>query len=220
MFDVDCKDDSFADLLVSKGVETYTFDNLPGGHAVNLKTAIDLVNFYNIDYVMGYSYGCITAYEVARATNVKGILLLDPLSKVKVNKQVNGDTLTVTKSDVGQALVDNSVILSDAMRDAYISSLSTTDQLTVFAYPSTMYAKTDYFNPRLFEELNACMFLTRQSVEASRTWCPERTVYYPSSSHWIMLEPTRVDLATDVVNTLDQWEDRKPLITPRIASGL
>jgi hypothetical protein len=204
MFDLESDQDSFATILQQAGIETYTFDNLPDGHEANVNFAVELVNRSKIDYILGYSYGCITACDVAKRTTVKGVMLLDPISLVKVNKYRDGNNFIIIKNDVELALVENKVKITDNVSSAYLQALSSGDTLTVPTYPGETYKKCDYFKSELFNKFNVQMFLTSQSVEESRSWCPESTVYYPESSHWILLESGRKDLADDIVKFINQ----------------
>jgi hypothetical protein len=199
MFDLDSDEDSFADILSHMGIETYAFDNLPAGHTANVGLAVDLIAQFGIDYVMGYSYGCLTAYDVARQTNIKGLVFLDPVSTPKVKKRRVGDFFEISKASIESALIENNTSIADNIRIAHINALSTSDTLMVPTYPVTKYRESDCFGLDMFAELNIKMFLTSQSTEESRTWSPSST-YYPNSSHWIMLEAGRYALAHDVVN--------------------
>ncbi len=198
MFDLDSEQDSFATILQQLGIETYTFDNSLNGHNDNVNFAVELIKQFDIDYVMGYSYGCITAYDVAQCVAVKGVMLLDPASLARVNKKRIGNNFVLAKKDVRSALVENNTDISGLVSDSYINAVSDKEIFTVPTYPMDAYKECDYFNPGVLDQSNAHMFLTSQSTPESRTWLPESTMYYPESSHWIMLEPGRYNLANDV----------------------
>jgi thioesterase domain-containing protein len=198
MFDLDSEQDSFASILQQLGIETYTFDNSLNGHNDNVNFAVELIKQFDIDYVMGYSYGCITAYDVAKAVSVKGVMFLDPASSAKVNKKHIGNNFVLAKKDVRSALAENNTDISESVSDSYINALSDKETFTVPAYPMNAYKECDCFKPGALDKLNVHMFLTSQSTTESRNWLPESTMYYPKSSHWIMLEPERYNLANDV----------------------
>lgn len=198
MFDLDCDEDSFADILYELGIETYTFDNLPDSHKSNVELAIKLINDYNIDYILGYSYGCITACDVAQLTTIRGIMLLDPKSQTKVNKTRVADTFTLTKHDVDAALTKNSVAISVAMHRAHIDALSQSDTFTVPVYPVDTIGEHSRFSDDLLGQSNLRLFLTGHSTKEVQHWNPAITTYYPDSSHWILLEKQRYALAQDV----------------------
>jgi hypothetical protein len=141
----------------------------------------------------------LTAYDVAKQTNIKGLVFLDPASTPKVKKRRVGDFFEISKADIESALIENNTSIADNIRIAHINAISTSDILTVPTYPATTYRESDCFGPDMFAELNIKMFLTSQSTKESKTWNPS-SIYYPTSSHWIMLESGRYALAHDVVN--------------------
>jgi thioesterase domain-containing protein len=147
---------------------------------------------------MGYSYGCITAYDVAKAVSVKGVMFLDPASSAKVNKKRIGNNFVLAKKDVRSALAENNTDISESVSDSYINALGDREIFTVPTYPMDAYNKCEYFKPDVLDQSKTHMFLTSQSTTESRDWLPESTMYYPKSSHWIMLEPGRYNLANDV----------------------
>ena len=200
MFDLDSDEDSFADILSHMGIETYAFDNLPTGHAANIDFAVDLINQFGIDYVMGYSYGCLTAYDVAKQTNIKGLVFLDPASTPKVKKRRVGDFFLIPKANLDLALTKKNTNVADNIRIASINAFGTKDVLKIPTYPTVvMRNNSNLFGPSIFTKLNVRLFLTSQGTEEAKTWSPSFT-YYPNSSHWIMLESGRYALAHDVVN--------------------
>jgi hypothetical protein len=203
MFDLDSDQDSFATVLQQLGIETYTFDNSMIGHKDNVDFAVELINRFDIDYVMGYSYGCITAYDVAKRVAVKGVMFLDPSSLAKVNKKRIGNNFILTKKDVRSALIENNTDIVESVGDSYINALSDKEIFTVPTYPMDAYNECNYFTPNLLNQPNTRMFLTSQSTTESCNWVPESTVYYPESSHWIMLESGRYTLANDISQTIN-----------------
>jgi hypothetical protein len=204
MFDLDSDQDSFATVLQQNGIETYTFDNSLNGHKQNVDFAVKLINCFKIDYVLGYSYGCITACDVATQTAIKGVMFLDPVSQSKVNKKRIGRDFLLTKQDVRSALVENNTHIIDNVSESYIHALSNSDTFVVPAYPMDVYREYDYFKTNLLEKLNLQIFLTSQCTPESRNWFPNSTIYYPDSSHWIMLESGRYNLANDILQKIFQ----------------
>jgi esterase/lipase len=202
MFDLECAEDSFATLLHKSGIETYTFDIPVTDHQTNVDIAVELVKQYEIDYILGYSYGCITAIDVAKQIKIAGLMFLDPRSQVTVNKQYIDNKILVTRNNVELALHENNVNITNVMRQAHLSALSDTDILTVPPYPGPVCRQTEYFEPasltELFNTQKIQLFLTSQSKEETRSWNPANTIFYPNSSHWILLESGRRQLAQDV----------------------
>jgi hypothetical protein len=197
MFDVDGGEDSFATILNQRGIETYTFDNAPIKHVLNVDLGIKLINQYNIDYIFGYSYGCTTACDIFNQVTVKGLMLLDPRSTVTLDKQRVGDRFIVTKDSIRDAMTSNKVVATDSMRDSYINAFSKTESLSVPAYPIAT-SKGYKFDVSGFSSNNFRLFLTNQSSENFESQNTECTVRYPESTHWILIEPGRYKLAADV----------------------
>ena len=202
MFDLDSDQDSFATVLQKLGIETYTFDNSLHGHKDNVDFAVELINRFDIDYVLGYSYGCMTACDVATQTAVQGIMFLDPASQATVNKKRIGNNFLLSKTDVRSALIENNTNVADNVSEAYINALSNNDVFAVPTYPMDVYKDYDYFKTDLLEKSNLQILLTAQSTVESRSWFPESTVYYAQSSHWIMLESGRYNLANDILQKI------------------
>jgi hypothetical protein len=202
MFDLDCAEDSFATLLHKGGIETYTFDIPTTDHQSNVDIAVSLVKQYEIDYILGYSYGCITALDVAKQTKIAGLMFLDPRSQVTVTKQHTDNKILVTRDNVDLALRENNVNITDVVRQAHLAALSNTDVLVVPTYPGPVCRQTEYFKPanltELFNKQKIQLFLTSQSKEETKLWNPANTIFYPDSSHWILLEPSRYQLAQDI----------------------
>jgi pimeloyl-ACP methyl ester carboxylesterase len=82
MFDLKSDEDSFCDLLLADNIEVFSFDVPDTDHSSVVNWVYQLVEEHNINYIMGYSYGCISAIECALTHQLDGIILLDPFSGV------------------------------------------------------------------------------------------------------------------------------------------
>jgi hypothetical protein len=203
MFDLDCAEPSFCDILNEHGIETYTFNNSQINHLDNINQARQLIEEYQIDYIFAYSYGCRVVADLLETVNVKGVMLLDPSSEVQVKKEKIDTGFIVRKSDIDSILTANSVETTAVMRAAHIAAVSDTDTLFIPNYIDRVIKNTLPLHerdlPQLFER-PVRLFLTRQSPAKIRQWRPNVTTFYPNSSHWIMIEPSRYRLAQDVHN--------------------
>ena len=203
MFDLDCAEPSFSDILLEHGIETYTFDNSKIGHRHNVDLAVQLIQQYQIDHIMAYSYGCRVVLDLLDRVNVKGIMLLDPSSTVQVKKEKTPTGFTVYKADIDSILTANSVQTTAQMRAAHIAAVSDSDQLSVPGYIDHVINTTPPLHQKNLSRVFAGagrLFLTGQCQPRDRQWRPEITTLYPNNSHWILLEPGRYQLAEDVSN--------------------
>ena len=88
-------------------------------------------------------------------------------------------------------------------RQDYINAVTPDAQLITASYP-VRYLK-ECFTPDVIDTLyqnNVKTFFTKNSLELLRNTFPADSVYYPSASHWILIEQHRYQLATDVINFL------------------
>ena len=203
MFDLDCDEPSFCDILNSRGIETYAFDNSRVDHCDNVNQARQLIEEYQIDYIFAYSYGCRVVMGLLENLSVKGIMLLDPSSDVRVKKEKTPTGTVVRKSDIDSILAANSVQSSAVMRAAHIAAVSDTDTLVIPNYMDKVLVDDpspyERYLPQIWTRPSR-VFLTRQSSAQVRQWNPKITTLYSDSSHWIMIEPGRYQLAQDVYN--------------------
>jgi len=201
MFDLDCSEPSFCDILNSYGIETYAVDNSSVGHAANVDQARALIDQHQIDYIFAYSYGCRVVMDLLHSVDVKGIMLLDPISDVRVPKEKTHMGSVVRKSDIDSVLTANSAQITAHMRAAHIAAVSDSDTLIVPGYMDHVLETNPSPYGRRLSDLfkNRCrLFLTKHCLQVVRQWRPEATTFYPNSSHWIMLEPGRYQLAKAV----------------------
>jgi len=218
MFDLAELEDNFSTLLNKQGIETYTFNIIGSGsmsqtdiigdrHNDNIKLAKEIIEKYNIEYVMGYSNGCGIVASLVSDTNIRGALLLDPGSTVKVNLEFieNNDKVLITKDDIRTSLIESqSPLLQDTI-DKYLRALCDGDSLITAAY-SKLERKWPGWpsKPNLYNRL----FLTKNTTAELRSRYPNH-IYYPEASHWILLEEHRKQLALDVKQFIDFVETKR-----------
>jgi hypothetical protein len=200
-FDLVSDEDSFATLLQKHGIETYAFDNLES-HEDNVNFCMDLVREYNIEYLMGYSYGSRVAYDVAQEADIRCTLYVDPNSITRRRLIKVNDTYVVEKHAVQYQIDNNSVRLSRSRAEIFINALCPGERLVVPAYLIDLPMVYDPFNAEVFARPDNRLYLTTQSTLPSRQWNPGSTKYYMDSTHLIMVEPERFDLARDVAEDI------------------
>jgi hypothetical protein len=226
MFDLKTTEPSFADLLNAEGIETYSFNiggtgpdqplrEIGDQHTDNIEHALELINEYQIEYVLGYSYGALVLSELIDRlpSCVKGIILLDPYAVLKQDKVIlldNGDKKLVTRQQVSQDLVDYGCNITDAVKYAYLDKLSQPGtELITASYPGKhMKANFEKFSgPANIERLcskKIVAFFTNTSNKLVRDRFPaSATVFWPDSTHWILLEQKRFDLAKSIAEFID-----------------
>lgn len=218
MFDLDTSEDSFADILHNNGIETYTADLFgtgPGNkpsyigdlYCKNLDYLSEKIKEFDINCIMGYSSGCAVAKDLASQFDFDSIVLLDPGVRLKMTKQlVNDDYYIIDKLAIQQALIDNETSIDTEIARDYINAVNTSQQLITAAYPAR-YLK-DCFTPSVINTLyhrnNVKTFFTKNSIDALRLRFATDSIYYPESSHWILIEPGRYQLAQDIVTFLNR----------------
>lgn len=218
MFDLDTAEDSFADILHNYGIETYAADLVGAGpgpkpdyigdrYCDNLDYLSDKIKQYNINCVMGYSSGCVVVKDLLTQFKFDSVILLDPASKLKMNKQsVNDDKYVITKLAVGQALIDNGTTVDPTIAQDYIDALTPELELVTAAYP-VKHLKGYFTNTtiaELYQHNNVRTFFTKNSSDLVRPLFPADSVYYADASHWILLEKYRYQLAQDIITFLNR----------------
>ncbi|CAB4137967.1 Alpha/beta hydrolase fold-1 [uncultured Caudovirales phage] len=218
MFDLDTHDASFAQLLNQQGIETYAPDIVGTGpgrksHVIGncyhetLEYLDYIVTKFDIDHVMGYSTGCAFAVDLAKKHNFKKIVLLDPQSKSRVDRQlVDNDKYTITKQSVRQALIENLTSVDSQTTQDHLDALCPGDTLTTAAWPMlgrylTVFDSQQYVD-NLVNNYQVKTFFTKQSTEQVRQRFGCHGTYWPHISHWVLLEPYRKELANEIVEFL------------------
>jgi hypothetical protein len=214
MFDLDTDEDSFSDILVKHGIETYaidligcgdggSIDNVSDPYQHNLEYLKLVIKEHEIDYIMGYSTGCILAKELALSLNIKGVIFLDPSNNIILDKKLINDMFLITKQSVRQALVINGTNIKQKIVDDHINSLCNDEILKVAAYPITGKFLKNFLDPNglqnFFNVCNVQTFFTQKAEASVRSLFPSESTFYENSSHWIMLEDGRYQLAHDIV---------------------
>lgn len=225
MFDIKHDGTSFASLLNNQGIETYTF-NIKGtgpgpketfigdGHSENINTALQLIEQYQIEYVLGYSYGAMLVSDMydRLPSCVKGIILLDPYAILNQSNNVfidNFDKKVVTRKQVDADLKELGSTMPAELKDAYLNALSDSETLITAAYPGkVLKGGFERFSAQSnIDKLSSKKFLAVFSKNAnpkvSAKFPASKSKTYPGSSHWLLLEKERFDFANDVVNFVD-----------------
>lgn len=225
MFDLKTETDSFSTLLNNQGITTYTFDNIGSNfgdvrdyvgdrHEENKQCAVDIVNNYDIDFVMGYSYGCYAAKHVAQMCDIKGVIFLDPRSNVKSSKkQINGgDRFLLTRNIIKNDIAMNGATLSEFVLNDHLNSLTDQNTFTGPGYPvnSAIEDKKSFCDEKsikkLKEKTRVMAIFTKNSTEYVRSFFTEKsTKYYQDASHWIMIEHQKENLSQDVFEFIDKY---------------
>lgn len=214
MFDLETKNYSFAKLLNQQGIETYAVDILGSGPGEKPKFIGDLydktlsllskvVHTNGIDSIMGYSTGCAFVTDLCKTHLFKKIIFLDPGARVTLDKTCqDNDRYVITKTAVSQALTTNQTAVDDITASYHLSALCAGSELVTAAYPITgQYLKKIYKSQtlqKLLAENKIKTFFTKHSVKPVRDLFQANHVYWPHASHWILLEPYRIQLAHEI----------------------
>lgn len=203
MFDIDADEDSFCDLLLQHNIEVFSFDLPDTSHDDVIEKVKQLIETHSINYIMGYSYGCISAIECALTYKLNGIILLDPFSGVPVPSVTVGDHFEYTVSEIKQ-LVDNTTSIKDEIKKVYIESLSTGEKFTAPTYPKKLVMDRKFLtlpawtNIRLVSCPLYVAFTSTARAPIKDYFLRFKQKTYTTSSHWILLEDGRYTLADDI----------------------
>lgn len=203
MFDLDFNEDSFCKLLNDSGIETFTFDIPETNHNDVVSICQDLINANNIKNIMGYSYGCLPAIDLSLCNNLNSLVLLDPFSGLKINKQEHDDRLYYKSSDVYDVVTNNCYLSQSALK-SYIDSLGESFSVSNFPkkFSSTNFDK--YTDWRLHRSIRCNKFVaftesSKQEMHVKFSTIPRK---FYKSSHWILIEEGRKSLCEDVCAVL------------------
>jgi esterase/lipase len=213
MFDLETHEPSFAKLLNQQCIETYAVDIIGSGPGLKntvigdqYQNTLDLLQYiveqYKIDHVMGYSTGCVFAVDLLKKYSFKKIILLDPGAQIKISRQVvNDDKYVISKEQVYDILKINEVNVDAWTLADHVNSLSYSDELVTAAWPIA----GNYLNKISQKDIvdlkgnnNVKLFFTKHSLPDMREVFGSQGVFLPHASHWVLIEPGRRELATDV----------------------
>jgi len=214
MFDLDTREPSFAQLLNQQGIETYAVDIIGSGpgpknyvvgdcYQDTMNLLCSVIEKYNIDHVMGYSTGCAFAVELSKKYHFKKIVFLDPGAQTKIRRNlVDNDKFVFSKQQIYDMLNENEVSVDAQTLADYVNSLSYTDELVTAAWPVTgNYLKQ--VNEQSISELknnnDIRVFFTKHSLPHMREAVGDQGIFWPHVSHWVLIEPSRKELASAVV---------------------
>lgn len=220
MFDLELNEPNFSSLLNIAGFETYTFDiagvsivepieHVGDKHKENIDYCVKLINDYNIDYIIGYSYGALVASDILEQfpNLVKKIVLLDPYPGVAQDPVYvdNGDKKIVSIDTVQTDLIKFGSTVTEYVKKQYLEKFANGKQhLIVAAYPGKVLKNnfekfTSNENIARLNQPTVKVFFTKNSKPLVRNKF-KNAVLYNHSSHWILIEPGRTDLVKDIVN--------------------
>jgi hypothetical protein len=201
MFDLDCEEDSFCDMLVEDGIETFTFDIPSSNHNDVFKTVKTIIKENDVQNIMGYSYGCIAALQYAQQNKIGKLILLDPFSPgIKVPKIELEDKVEIRRDSVAEVIEQTS--MNEIMKHAYLQSLD-----EIFYAPKYPIQITQQFRSAFTDEFFLStlkcdgifvIFTGTPSEKIKRVYRKFDTKIYSQASHWILLEEARKDLCKTV----------------------
>lgn len=168
-------------LLYNAGVETIAIDYEPTDTYESLVEDIKQIT-PDVDYIMGYSFGCFLTIATT-SENTKGIILLDPNAEINHNqKKYIEDIETANKFFERDLLSKNKNL---GVIDKLIISPNKTKTLLLFSGWGDS-------NNSLCTNGMYLKFLGEK-----------KKVVIKNSSHYIMLEPTRFTLAKEIMEFMN-----------------
>lgn len=230
MFDLRADEDSFADILQKKHIETYTFDNIGigpneclsmigDGHRRNVDLSIQLLVQYQIDSIIGYSYGAVILMDILDRLPdcVKNIIFLDPYPNL-VHEPTElidgGDKKIITKDYIDRLLKSHRSTLGQNIKKFYLSEFSTLDSLKVAAYPGKILQQNfhRFCSKENIKKLNSLgariIFTSTARQEIIDLFPSDRCTKFDDASHWILIEPARYRLADYVEKIITEKSNR------------
>lgn len=208
---------SFIDMLNKEGIDVFCLDNLGTGptnsteycgnlHKDNIKNAKKIINEFNIEYVIAYSYGTTIAASLA-TTNIKGLIFVDPISKIPNNITAeiieNGDKFLIQISHLKDKLKELTEI-SEIDIVNHCLKLSVSDE--VFITPTYTINETkkmrneivshDFWNS--FSEKSLLVVTTKHADPDLPVSYIKRVKHFENASHWIFIEPFAEDLSLEI----------------------
>jgi|LakMenE18May11ns_1017448.scaffolds.fasta_scaffold9785495_2 pimeloyl-ACP methyl ester carboxylesterase len=203
MFDLKSDEDSFCDLLLADNIEVFSFDLPDTDHASVVNWVYQLVEEYKINYIMGYSYGCISAIECALTHQLDGIILLDPFSGVPTPSVEINNTFEYTVSEIEQ-LINDSTSINNNIKKLYLDSLSPNDKFTAPTYPKKLVMDRKFLNLIAWTNIGLIRcpvftaFTSTARPQVKNYFSRFKQQTFTNSSHWILLEDGRFALAAEV----------------------
>jgi len=201
MFDLDCEEDSFCDMLVEDGIETFTFDIPFSNHDDVFKNVTNIIKENTVQNIMGYSYGCITALQYAQQNKISKLILLDPFSPgTKIPKKELDDKVEFRRDSVAEVIEQTS--MNKTMKHAYLQSLDEVFYAPKYPIQTSQKFRSAYTNEFFLSSLKCdevlVIFTGTPSDQIKRAYRKFNTQIYSEASHWILLEEGRKDLCKTV----------------------
>lgn len=222
MFQLSNVKENFSELLARNGIETYTFDYYGAGpgektdfigdrNLEEIQRTIEIINNYEIEYIFGFSYGCLIAREaVFKCKSLKGLLLLDPNSALTLEYQSidGGDKIKITEKIHADNLRNNGATIDPAIYQSYFEGYLSDGELITASYPGRYYSKNSYlfknkeYVDQLYQHIPTKVFFTKNSVADVRQMYSDY-IFYPDASHWILLEDRMKDLSEETIKFIE-----------------
>lgn len=177
MFNSSFTEQNLQDLLYDAGVETIAVDYEPSDTYESLVDDISKIT-PDVDYIMGYSYGCFLAVATANA-NTKGIILLDPNAEINHSQKKY-----INDIDVANEFFERDLLAKN-------KNLGEIDKMIISpSKPKTLLLFSEWGN-------NNNSLCTKGMYLAALG--KKQKVVIKKSSHYIMLEPARFMLAKEIM---------------------
>ena len=222
MFDLDTVEDSLADILNQKDIETYAFDIFGGGQQINNKSIIgnlhpknveyanEIIKEHNIDFVFGHSYGAPIAQHAAMGTSVKGLMFFDPFptnpNKYDIKRRWidDFDKVVFTKSNITAAMLKYSKGINPVIWKDHLDALCDGEVFVTASYTRKVGPKifNEFYRHSIISEIPKRVFYSFNCDEDCLDIYDDK-VFIPDASHWIALEPFRYQLSEEIVKFID-----------------
>lgn len=185
MFGSAFTENNFESILNSYGIETYAIDYEKGDTFTEVVTACRNIK---TNYIMGYSLGCMPALACVHK-DTKGLILLDPQSVVDHNQQKY-----IVDIGTANTFFDNDIANKN-------HAVGTTLNFAMVNFPVVNSIKTLFLFSQYGKDNN---YLETDKGLCFRSIRNKCTTVIPNSSHYIMLEPARLDAAKSIMDHINE----------------
>lgn len=176
MFGSAFTENNFESILNSYGIETYAIDYEKGDTFIDVVTAC---RFIKTNYTMGYSLGCMLALACVHK-DTKGLILLDPQSVVDHNQHKYISDINTANAFFDTDIANKNHNVNNTLNFDIINFRMLNTVKTLF-----LFSQYGNDNNYLETDKGLCFNSLRN----------KHKVVIPNSSHYLLLEPTRFDVA-------------------------